>query len=390
MKYLSKILLAVLVIAATITACKKVDDLPNYNNGTTSVLTASKATIAPTATDSNLIGVTFSWTNPKYANDSATTKYMLEIDSAGRNFSKAVSKTVIGALSTSFTNKEMNAILLGFGFQFNVAYDVDVRLTTYYGNNNEKIVANTVRLKATPYKIPPKIALPTTSKLYIVGNATEGGDATGWNNPVPVPKQELERIDETTWGGVFNMVGGKQYLLLPLNGDWANKFSVANNTVAGLSAGGDFGFNLSDNFPGPATSGWYKLIVDFQTGKFTLTPYTSVLPSSLFIVGNATPGGDATGWNNPVPVPSQQFTRLNSSAFTLTLNNMVGGKEFLFLPVNGDWSNKYSVANNSLPGLNQGGTFGYNLPQNFPGPTLSGNYKIDVSFATLKFNMTKL
>jgi hypothetical protein len=279
---------------------------------------------------------------------------------------------------------------LGFGFQFNVAYDMDIRVTSSYGNNNERITSNTIKVKMTPYKVPPKIALPTTGKLYIVGNATIGGDATGWNNPVPVPSQEFSRIDETTWGGVFNMTGGKQFLLLPLNGDWGNKFSVANNTLPGLSSGGDFGFNLSDNFPGPATSGWYKIIVDFQAGKFTVTPFTSVLPTNLFIVGNATPGGDATGWNNPVPVPSQQFTRLNSSEFTLTLNNMVGGKEYLFLPVNGDWTNKYSVANKSLAGLNLGGDFGYNLPDNFPGPTLTGNYLFNVNFATLKFKVTKL
>ena len=295
---------------------------------------------------------------------------------------KAVSRTIIGALGTSFTNKEMNNILLGFGFQFNVAYDVDVRLTTSYGNNNERMVANTLKIKMTPYKVPPKIALPTSSKLFLVGDASQGG----WNNPVPTPTQEFARLDETTWGGVFNLIGGKQFLLLPVNGDWSNKFSVSNGLMPGLSGGGDFGFNLSDNFPSPATSGWYKIIVDFQTGKFTVTPYTSTLPTNLFIVGDATPGG----WNNPVPAATQKFTRLNSGEFTLTLNNMVGGKEYLLLPVNGDWGNKYAVANNGLAGLSAGGDFGYNLAQNFPSPTLSGNYRIDVNFVTLKFTTTKL
>jgi predicted lactoylglutathione lyase len=35
---------------------------------------------------------------------------------------------------------------------------------------------------------------------------------------------------------------------LPLNGDWSNKYSVADNTKFGLAAGGDFGFNFNDNF----------------------------------------------------------------------------------------------------------------------------------------------
>ena len=384
MKYLSKIILALFVVAAAITGCEKVDSLPSYGvtTGITSVLTSSKTTLAALPSDSNNVGIVFSWTSPKYANDSATTKYVIEIDSAGRNFSKAVTKTITGALSISFTNKEINTILLGYGFMINVSYDVDVRLTTSYGNNNEKIVANTVRIKMTAYKIPPKIPIPISNKLFIVGDGTQGG----WNNPVPAPSQELARLDETTWGGVFNLNGGNQFLLLPVNGDWTHKYSLANNTLPGLKNGGDFGYDLSDNFLAPTTSGFYKIIVDFQTGKFTITPFTSTLPNNLFIVGDATPGG----WNNPVPVPTQQFTRLNSSEFTLTLNNVVGGKEYLLLPVNGDWNNKYAVANNSVAGLNAGGDFGYNFAQNFPAPMVSGNYKIDVNFVTFKFKTTKL
>ena len=60
--------------------------------------------------------------------------------------------------------------------------------------------------------------------------------------------------------------------MLPVNGDWSHKFSVANNSVAGLSAGGTFGYDLSDNFPGPATSGTYKISVNFVTNKFVVTP----------------------------------------------------------------------------------------------------------------------
>lgn len=393
MKFLSKILIAILATGAILTACTKADSLSTYGDttGTTPVLSSSVATLAPLPADSMATGITFSWSNPKYATDSATQKFILQIDSAGRSFSKAVSYTVVGSLKKAFINKDINNILLGFGFQFNVQYNVDVRLISSYGNNNERLTSNTVTVKLTPYKVPPKIALPTSGKLFIVGNATAGGDATGWNNPVPVPTQEFARLDETTWAGVFDINGGKQYLVLPVNGDWTNKFSVANNTVAGLSAGGDFGFNLNDNFPGPATSGKYLITLDFQQGKFTCVSYTGPsLPSNLFMVGNATPGGDATGWNNPVPVPSQQFTRLNSVEFTLTLNGVNGGKEYLMLPVNGDWSNKYSVANKTIAGLNAGGDFGYNLPDNFPGPTLSGNYKFDVNFATAKFKVTKL
>lgn len=386
MKYLSKLFLLATVAITLFTACDKVESLPYYEAATSTTLSASSSTIAVAPADSSKTAVTFSWTYPGFAIDSTKAKYILEIDSTGRNFAKAVSKTVTGSLSTSYTGKELNNLLLGFGFTIGVAYDVDIRVTASYGNNNNQLKSNTIKVKMTPYKVPPKVALPASGKLFLVGDASQGG----WNNPVPTPTQEFARLDETTFAGVFNLNGGKYYLVLPVNGDWSAKFAVDDNSIAGLSAGGTFGFNVGSafnaNFPGPATSGWYKIVLDFQTGKFTVTPYTSTLPTNLFMVGDATPGG----WNNPVPTPSQQFTRLNSVEFTLTLNGVVGGKQYLFLPVNGDWSNKYAVSDNSITGLSAGGDFGYNLPQNFPSPAVSGNYKIDVNFATLKFKTTKL
>lgn len=362
-----------------LTSCEKAAILPLYGSGTAAVLSASSANVAPIPADSSKIALTLNWTAPNHATQPESIKYVVEIDTTGKNFSNPFTRIVNGVLSTSFIAKELNSYLLSRGYAFNVAVDMDIRVTSSYANNNERITSNVIKVKMTPYKIPPKVALPTSLKLFIVGDATQGG----WNNPVPVPSQELARLNETTWGGVFQLNGAKQYLLLPVNGDWSNKFSVANNGIAGLSGGGDFGFNLNDNFPGPVASGFYTIIVDFQQGKFTVTPYTGTLATDLFIVGDATPGG----WNNPVPVPSQQLTRLNSSIFEITLS-LNGGKHYLLLPVNGSWSNKYAVANNSIAGLSAGGAFGYNLNDNFPGPAASGTYKISVNFVTNRFTVT--
>ena len=372
-------MLTMLVIAA----CDKVDDLPFYGEGVEPVLSASSTTIAPLPADSNNTALTLDWTSPNYATDSADYKYLVEVDSSGRGFSKAVVKEGIGARSLSFTAKELNTIMLNYGFQFNKAYDLDVRVVSSYANNNERRTSNTVKIRATPYKVPPKVALPTTGKLYIVGDATQGG----WNNPVPLPSQELSQIDETTFGGIFNLNGGKEYLVLPLNGNWDNKYSVQNKSLPNLNEGGNFGFNLPDNFPGPAADGLYKLVMDFQSGKFTVTPFTQQhgLPNELFIVGGATPGG----WNNPVPVPTQQFTRINSTRFEIASINLKAGEKYLFLPTNGDWGRKYGVEDGGAPNI----SLGTNLKpegQDIPAPDQTGNYKIVVDFVTGKFTLTKL
>ena len=378
MKYLLKFAFAAAALILIFASCEKANNLPNYSPGLGVNLSSSVAALAPAAVDSNKTVITFSWNNPGFATDPATCKYIVEIDSAGRNFSKEVTKTVIGSLTTSFIAKDLNAIFLGFGFNYNTPYDVEVRLTASYGNNNDMERSNVIRLRVTPYVIPPKIAPPTSGRLFLVGDASQGG----WGNPVPVPTQEFAKLDSVTFGGVFNIVGGKQYLALPVNGDWSHKYAVQDNSIPGLSAGGDFGYDFPQNFPGPSNSGWYVIIFSFQTGKFIVTPFTGNLPANLFMVGDATPGG----WGNPVPVPSQQFTRLNSSVFQLTIN-LTGGNQYLFLPVNGDWSHKYAVQDNSVGGLSAGGAFGYDFPQNFPGPANSGSYKVTVNFVTGRFSV---
>lgn len=370
MKNIFKLFIAASTVIFSFTACNKVDDLPVYGTGETVQLSSSVNSIAAAPADSSNTVVSFSWTDPKYAQDSSLYKFVVEIDSAGRNFSKEFTKTVTGKFSTSMTAKELNVILLNWGFAFNTQYTVDVRVTSSYGNNNEQYKSNTIQLQVTPYKVPPKIVPP--AHLYIVGSATAGS----WNNPVPVPTQELALVDETTFMGVFDLSGGNQYLLLPVNGDWSHKYSLVDASTP--AEGGDFAYDAPNNFNGPASGGTYLIVVDFQHGTFTLTPYTGPhLPTDLFIVGSATPGT----WNNPVPVPSQQFTRLNSVQFELSSLAISGGNEYLFLPVNGDWSHKYAVSNPGLPGLSAGGFFGYDFSANFPGPAVSGNYKFEVNFA---------
>jgi hypothetical protein len=378
MKFIYKIFSPVIILLVAMVACDKADKLSLFEPGVAPVLSTSSTTVAPAAADSNNVAVTFSWSSPEYATDSVKVKYVIEIDSTGRNFSKAATKTVSGALSASYIAKELNAILLGFGFEFNKPYEIDVRITSSYANNNDLYKSNVIKLNVTPYKIPPKIALPASGKLFIVGNATAGGDATGWNNPVPVPTQEFARIDETTFAGIFQLNAGKTYLVLPVNGSWDTKYGGLGGNNSNNVDGDNFKLGGSD-LKAPATSGMYKIILDFQTGKFTTTAYTGTLANELFIVGSATPGGDATGWNNPVPVPAQKFTRVNSSLFELVIP-LNANKSYLLLPANGSWDHKYGGVGGNNSNNVSGDDFKYE-GSDLKAPAENGTYKISFNFA---------
>ncbi len=222
-------------------------------------------------------------------------------------------------------------------------------------------------------------AVPVPDNLYIVGDATAGG----WANPVPTPTQQFTQIDAVSFGLITYLTSSKGYLFLPSNGDWGHKFG---GSTDGTASGG--GALLADgavpgsNTPAPSTSGLYKIIVNFATNSYTVTPYSGTLPTNLYIVGDATAGG----WANPVPTPSQQFTQTSNAEFKLTLP-LTGGKAYLFLPLNGDWGHKFggTTDGTSTPAslLADGAVPGSNTPA----PATSGTYTISVNFITNTFTV---
>ena len=154
-----------ITVIATIffAACNKVDDLPFYENGNAVTLTSSATAVTPGPADSLKEMVTFSWTNPEYATDTSNYKFIVEIDSTGRNFSHKVTKTVMGSLNTSFSGKELNDILLNYGFTLGTPYELDVRVVSSYGNNNEQYTSNVVKLSVTAYEDPSVLTASGTT-----------------------------------------------------------------------------------------------------------------------------------------------------------------------------------------------------------------------------------
>jgi hypothetical protein len=361
LRVFSVMISAVIVFAA----CEKKESLPYYKSGVVPVLTSDVSSFAPTPADSDNVAVTFSWTSPDYATDSSTVKYIIQVDSSGKGFSNAQSKTVTGTLSAPFIAKDFNQMLLSLGFNFGVTYSVDVRVISSYANNNDQQTSNTLTIQATPYVVPAKVLPPPNGTLYLVGSASAGG----WGNPVPLPAQQFTKIDSLTYQGTFYLKGGNEYLMLPVNGDWSHKYSVADKTVPNLSAGGDFGYDLKDNFPGPAASGMYTIWVDFQHGVFTVTPVTVF--SQLYVPG------DYQGWA-PGTAPALASPK-NDNTYEGYVNVPSGGTYEFKITSEPDWNgtNYGDGGNGTLS------TSGGNLK--FPG---AGYYKINVDLTANTYAIT--
>jgi hypothetical protein len=382
-KNLSAIFGALLVMVA---ACKKDEVKVVYSGGTTPTLSTSVANLNMVPGDSNTNVFTFNWTDPAYSistgSNTLDVTYTIQVDSATKNFAGAKTVSATNVLNVIMNGRTLNKLMTDLGYtDSSKSYSLQARLTSSLYVNTSKLTSNTVNFSVSPYSTKPVAMYPVPDELFIVGDATAGG----WTNPVPVPSQKLTKLDEFTFGGIFQLIGGKKYLLIPTNGQW-NKYAVANAGAPGMSQGGDFVVNTGQDIPAPAASGLYKIMVNFVTGKYAVTEVTAATdmpPANLFIVGDATPGG----WDNPVPTPQQQFTQVSSGGFSLTLP-LLAAKKYLLLPTNGIWD-KYAVANAAAPGMKEGGPLVVNTGQDIPGPDVAGTYKIDVEFINKTYKVSK-
>ena len=263
-------------------SCKKEENQVTLMGGTNPTLTssASSSMLALTKVNEANTWSSFTWTNPNYkfntGMSSQDVTYTLQFDTLGANFTNPNIQEIVVSkdLSNAVTVKQVNSALAKLLLKENIPHNIEVRVKSSLANNNGLLYSNVLKFVLVPY-LDVAVTLPenlpaqgaNNGDLFLVGDATNGG----WNNPVPVPTQKFTRTSSVTYEITIALVGGKQYLMLPKNGVWDNKYAVANNTLAGLNTGGDFGANQNDNFPGPSASGMYKIVVNFQTGKFTVT-----------------------------------------------------------------------------------------------------------------------
>jgi hypothetical protein len=173
------------VLVLTVLACTKVADLPFYDKGSAVTLSSSFATVVSTQADSNRNVVSFTWTNPKHGTDSANYKFVLSIDSAGRNFSREVTKTVMGARSTALTGRELNNILLNYGFAVGRPHSLDVKVTSSYGNNNERLESNVVRITVSPFDDPAVLTTQNTTISPTLAVSNNPGNTFTWSRSFP-------------------------------------------------------------------------------------------------------------------------------------------------------------------------------------------------------------
>jgi len=120
--------------------------------------------------------------------------------------------------------------------------------------------------------------------------------------------------------------------------------------------------------------------------EIPITTYLDVVypvPDKLFITGAATPGGWMGGGD--APLASQEFQKINPYTFQIASLAINASQGFLFVPVYGNWNNKYGFTGAGMTNNPAGDTF---RPEgnDFVSPGTAKAYKITVNFKTGRYS----
>jgi len=277
MKQLLKIVFLSSMLFTVIISCKKDENKVFLTGGNDPVLTASTPTISLTYANRDKEAVKLNWTNPNYqfttGISSQDVSYIVEIDKKAANFgsSNKQSIAVSKELSLSLTVGQLNDYLLNT-MQLKPAVPVDIGIRVNSSMNGAAVRnSNALFYNVTPYAIPPKVDTPSTSKLFITGSATPAG----WQCACGEAENLAQKFTRMEGGLVYELpsialTGGGSYLLIPKYADWGAKYGGVAPKNSNNVNGDDFKADGNDLLA-PAASGNYKITVDFQRGKFTLT-----------------------------------------------------------------------------------------------------------------------
>jgi len=279
MSRFNKLIAALGLVAMTAGSCTKDENKVFYEGGTAPVLTSSvTGTIPLTFANSEKEGLKLSWTNPNYQFNtgvsSQSVSYLIEIDTTGANFTNPNRQTlgVSGNLSTAMTQGVLNDYLLNqLQLKPGMEHNVEVRVKSNLTNGSATLLSNVLKFKITPYAIPPKVTPPASGQLYITGAATPAGWQCGCPTDVAPASQTFTQVSTTMYElPNIALKGGQSYLLLPVYGSWSAKYGFTGSNNANNVNGDDFKAEGGDILS-PAADGNYKIVVDFQRGKFTVT-----------------------------------------------------------------------------------------------------------------------
>ena len=282
MKNILKLLTGSFLLAVLFSACKKDENQVIFQGGTAPVFSVSStAPLVLLKANKDNVALVFNWTNPNYRFNTGVSSqdvtYILQIDTAGKNFTSGniQEKSIANDLSFAPTVKELNTFLSKMELVAGRQYNVELRIKATLANGTVPLYSNVLQMKITPYLDFAVEPPGTAANNYNDGNLWVIGDCFGSpnrTNPIPSPQDvnhKFAKIDVLHYELTINFVSGGGYKMIQTQGVWGTQYHAM---TAGAALSGEFEKRDADpQFASPG-AGRYKIEVNFQTGKYKLTP----------------------------------------------------------------------------------------------------------------------
>lgn len=282
MKNILKLISGAFLFAMVFSSCKKDENQVVFEGGTAVVFSSS--TTAPQVllkSNKDNLALVLNWTNPNYMFNTGISSqdvtYILQIDTAGKNFSSSnlQEKSIANELSFSPTVKELNTFLSKMELTAGKQYNVEMRIKASLTGGTVPIYSNVIAIKLTPY-LDFAVEPPGTSGggyldagLWVIGDCF---GSPNWTNPLPSPQDvnhKFTRVDLLHYALTISFASTGNYKMIQTQGVWGTQYHAIAPPTDGLS--GEFEKRDADpGFVSPG-AGTYKIEVNFQTGKYKLT-----------------------------------------------------------------------------------------------------------------------
>ncbi|WP_347218702.1 SusF/SusE family outer membrane protein [Chryseobacterium sp.] len=343
MKHIFKIF-TIAILGILVASCKD-EDQAILNETAQSKISSDKTTVILDKTNLDATAVSFTWAKSTF-DLAVVAAPKIEIALKGDNFKTGKSLDVVTS-PYSMTNKELNTLLLSIGAIPNEANQIEVRLRTVVGTTS--FYSSVITLAVTPYILGP---IYNYTDLYLIGDATAGGWDNSATNAKLYPLQKSATAGVYSYTGYF-AAGGLKFIQTP--GSWDTQYGLGASAGTLLAGGGSSNISI-------ATAGYYKLTVDVNALKYTLTSISD--PTASYTVISMI-GSASAGWDADVDMEKSTF---DPHVWVKKKVNLSSG-EFKFR-ANHDWGTNWGVAKEFFGVAELGGG---NIP-------VSEAFKYDVYF----------
>ena len=356
MKKLTLIFIAVLGIGLMF-SCEKKEATPVYDPGQNTAATISEpaadAQFVLTEETADSVMTTFKWSTASYnLDDLETATYSIQVDMPDSNFVNAKELASTTETMYAITVNDMNKVLIGLGYEADVASLVEVRVLSFLSSNREvsETISQVIQITVTPYVTEE----PSGPSLWVPGNHQGWAPASApqiWDTDGDNVFEGFVYFPEDGFNGEFKFTA---------NPDWVDD----ENYGAGATPGSLDNDSGAGNLLVPGFGG-YWLVADLNAMTWSYTA------QNWGVIGSGILAGD---WTEDVDIIPASGGPLNILVATTDVIEPPDGTELRFkFRADDGWDLNYGADAGSNV-LILGGT-------DIPMPEGPGNY-------TFKMNMS--